>query len=365
MTNPSDYTRTQRIVLRAISEVRALEGTLAARPTDVENATRKHNNGNKIGRQNWNPSGTTDPRWLAINDAIKGRLPVNDPVEVAIRSLKGREAPAELMQMLEDKLEEVTGELAKAEKTRDKATEELKEFKERCYVEQCEDALYRIHFEQMMAKNKILTEAASNDQKIISGLRAEKSQLEEQLNAFGAVDGAENGDQKTKKLRPPRVIEPKLAGANPDESVTNLLARYTDEIDIGLDDLKKAAVKETLVDIAIVFHRFNIDGKRFYETEIPFRNKIPCRLVFSCFAPTGAIRRKIYQAAAILSTYPPHVVLVDGTGKVVHLPAEKRTNETDHEWFVAQATSGNIKAMKADILAEGYEYVVVRRVGDE
>jgi len=344
-----------------------LENAWVERKTAVLKRQEGEEKTGAVARQQWTaPFGdtSTEKTWAQIGEAVRGRLPYNDPIEIKIRACKS--ADSALVADLKEQIVHMETRVEEAEAAKSKAIIEFEEFKAKYFNEQCTDAHYRINFDKTIKSNKRYIEQAKQDSETMKGLISQVQMSNQHVALLEAklTDEDLNLNVGVESIKRPRVFEPKLTGSNESLEDEELLIMYEKAIEVWLDDME-AVEKKSDSDITIVFHDFNLDIKVFVaEGKIPFRSARMDNIIFACHGASADIRMLIYRRIAALSASTPRVVVVSGKGRVQHLPVKERKGVDNHRWFVSQVRTGAFRARPVNGLNEGYDMVIYRRLDD-
>lgn len=384
MTKKVRVTKVQRFVLEALYKVRGADNTvdLTGRFREVEQATiaaRKGVDGKEtpVGRQQWTDKKTGDVGivWGMIGEAARGKLSHQHTIEKMIRGFReDPEVEVERLRGETEQLQVIIKDLEDRAKTaeaeRDAVKKEYADYVEKFRADQGTEAHFKINYQRTLNDNIKKTEEINTERDITRGLRVENSRLEGLVNNLEAqlseLSGGMTGDVIS--IKQPDFIEPKISDSDITQEPDELLVKYENAVDDALAKLKKLAIKKPQPNITIVFHAFNDNIKALYKGRlIPLKSASADNIVFGVGGFDKGIRKKVYEEARALAKSDPLIVHVSGTS-FPSIPVQKRTNQSDHEWFVELVKSNEYPRdshLTFSPFREGYDSVVFRRLGNE
>jgi hypothetical protein len=367
-------TKNQELVLRAVYELRIEKKSHTIEHAWIEEKTitlkilGNEKKTNKVSRQQWTEpynNTPTEKMWKRIGEAVRGRLPSNDPIEKRIRAYNS--ADSVLVSELKDQIVQLEARVEKAEAAKAKTNTEYEEFKSKYYKEQCTDAHYRINLKKIIIEKETLIARSKLDGDTINGLIIQENTNQKKIALLEATlsDECLKLPTDVESIKRPQFFEPKLIGRDDNLGNEELLIMYENAIGVGLDDLEKAT-KKCDADVTIVFHDFNIDIKTFVkEGKVPFRSVRIDNIIFACHGVSPDIRGTIYRRISALAAYVPRIVYISGKGKLEYLPINGREGVHNHDRFVTLVRTGAFRTMPINGQKEGYDTVIYRSLDDE
>jgi hypothetical protein len=260
-----------------------------------------------VARSNWTNQKANE-EWKGIYQAIRGEEPIPQEVEDAIASFGETDAT----RVHVEQIQLLTKEVAEKDSIIRSLVSGREDFENKAYTQQFVDHETLELVSDLKKKYGIAQQAldAAEKSRIKYELRNKKLRdeldgLTKNVNAIGLSGGAK---EKAKH----RDFSPNLSGLKADSAT--LLKDYRELSDKAWDTMLKTSSKTAPDYIFLVFHKFNIDVKKFIKTTIPLPGGVTS-YVFASYQPHASKRERLLKAACDLTKNPhikPIVFLVEG-----------------------------------------------------